>query len=1337
MQGKKKLLVLVGTTLALSLGVAFTAASFSGGVFSYNEGRKDNGVFVLDQSSVHRDPNSDIVRAVMLSSGKNTVNIRLKDVTIDDQSRLVVNTSKFTIISNEVDSPIRGISSLDFNIKALEQNSRIVSAVYYSYNHLNIDDIMAGKYQDLKPYIYENYLSYSDAPYSQPFNTPSDLDARYFLIAIGASQGSVSLESMTVSTPCAEDGEPDPVAVGEYPGYSEAELSLLPPSFPYVGNGSYKIEHYNYGDDGVNYIYLFQPKGTGSSIASALEAAGYEPGEYQGMQIYQKFAYGEKYHTVVFQPSFIGNGYEYVPLMSMLYGKLIVSNTWPQDDIVAPFSDSDFIALISDPGFASNSEYMADGESSSNYKVSQVEIGFNKNIDDAIANYNAIVDFKDKFITAGYKRYSFFEYQEPTAPDITDDTHYHSGEMRMTLMSPDCRHKVEFSYYTQINEAQIYHSSATITFWEYELSTFPEATLSDYFGGWEFVSIPGESTYVIDEYYSYNYSYSNRTAQKRVKLYSSTLLSATISSYLSSLEVAGWTVSGLNAIKVDSSTTIPTYISVSFVSDTIYEITFESGVMTSIEYSLESAINQLTYWDIDNVVESFVEDAGFDDRYDNPYRYYVSQTNRVVYCEGYSSDDLDTLLGIGQYNEVLGKYIYSKEGYDRSLLYDASFDGEYLIIQVSSISNSNIEILTSRVNLAAFNEAIDACINTGTKDVSDFSVYHAQTEGNYYYIQGGQLSIIDTQANVNAIVDAYKAHLESNSLIQYSSYLGKYIHSTEHVAVNIGNIENISGSIYSCTIYFEFDVNYVDFVPYSEIHVSTVLGSKFPSLHVDDNKHFIENGYSEESLDVYADKAFVNNYALSLLGAGFTQNDDSYIKVENGDLLTVNISTYYSTYSCIQIQYNANYFKTMVEVKEQLDNDTLFNKYVLPSDEGSIFHLDGWSDNSLYIYYVESELNLSAYRDKLDDANYMLTEESYNSIVYYALVGNEVRCISIYTNDNGMKGIRCEVTNTYDNLLSQSQFEVQLVNVDFDMNRYNSFVMSSTFGNNIYVNSIYANGFTLVIVDQDFTLSGVETYKQELEDANYTLYSTDNTYYWYYSCDNAYIRIERSGPLYTIIFEDFTHYFGSYSDVETSVLSQMKSSLYKEFVKPTQAGDIYEVRYCGENWFDFYAKKDSFNMTQYIGEVTAAGYSTMAVAEENEVYAIQEKGLYIYIGLEEDPDAYLIEFYCSNPENYRYTYDEIKNKALSYGLTETALAKFVDPAQPDAEYDHIDGVGDTWFNVVYDAGTFNSDNYMAQLYQAGFELASSSENDYYQFEKDGVQIIVRVSESRLEFCLMY
>ena len=318
MKNKKRLLITftsitIATTIAMSLFFQFDTNGF----FGEQNSVLTSGAFNLDSDSIHEK--GDSIYEAQLASGTSKVDVLITNASLPNKN-VVIGEEEYITISNLESSPIRGINYINFSGSASSDGS-IIGAIYYSYHHLDIEDIFDGKYQDLVTVSFNEEFS-SGVAFDLLTNTEieSQSQARYFLALIGSTK-EFTISSITVDSICQDEPE-DIGEIGTYSDYPSNIKNVLHEDFPFIGNGSFSAhteKHLGYGLDWFieqpwAVFTMIQPSGNKTDFSNELEQNGFiYLDTYLNREVYQHDVKNDDdtFYSVHIEPLYSFGGYDY------------------------------------------------------------------------------------------------------------------------------------------------------------------------------------------------------------------------------------------------------------------------------------------------------------------------------------------------------------------------------------------------------------------------------------------------------------------------------------------------------------------------------------------------------------------------------------------------------------------------------------------------------------------------------------------------------------------------------------------------------------------------------------------------------------------------------------------------------------------------------------------------------------------------------------------------------------------------------------------------------------------------------------------------------------------
>lgn len=281
---KKKSLILMCS--ALSAVALTTVLCMNSGNFSSE--RTYFSISKLGFSSV----GAEDIQYSAIVNGTHSVNTSVYNGTLENEM-VKVSKNNYITWSNDLDSPIRGISSISLSRASSSQGGSYY--FYFSFNHLTLDNILEGKYQDLE------FIKMDSGVESSNLITfdVNKLDHRYFLLLYLAPSTNAYFSDLSIETPCAEEPHRGDESIGIIDDYNDELRNSLPSHVPFIGNGSY-IEFENSEFDDAKAIKCIQKESGYSLFESSLVNNGYIHSKTTLEQkYYQKHLANDSYYTVV------------------------------------------------------------------------------------------------------------------------------------------------------------------------------------------------------------------------------------------------------------------------------------------------------------------------------------------------------------------------------------------------------------------------------------------------------------------------------------------------------------------------------------------------------------------------------------------------------------------------------------------------------------------------------------------------------------------------------------------------------------------------------------------------------------------------------------------------------------------------------------------------------------------------------------------------------------------------------------------------------------------------------------------------------------------------------
>lgn len=1325
MKSKKKLILLLGTVLGLSTSALIAVASFSRGGLFEKEVAKDDGNFSLDMGTIKQSATeTDVYTAAMLSNMKNTVNIKISGVSqVNEQ--IVAEKENYFFISNLEDSPIRGISQLQLYGQALNTSSASIYVnAYFSYNPLNINDILDGKYQDLVVKTLVNNV-YSDAmsAFYNPISVNGSLNARYFLLAIGTIGDDVSLMGLMVNTPC--EDEPVEVPVGEYPhSYGEEIDAILPDDFPFIGNGSFVYQFmsaYGMGYD----IWGLQRSGKHDEFYyDTLVSNGYQlVTQLQGYDCYQKFHHDDLYTTVLdigYRYQF--DGYEIMDIIVLGdLTNLVAKAEWPATEIDTFFSATTFTDIISSPSFPSGTTYSTVSQSTAIGSQFNVIINAHdfeiSTLQEIVSTFN---DVKNSIALVGYVETNYYNYGSLT-PDEDGSIYRY---IAYSFISPDLQYQIDATFgYLKDGSTGEEQKMIEFAFTKYVMTTFPADELIELFGEDYFPAIPGSILYripvngtdVVPEDF---------TVKKSTHYITGGFTDEIISDYFAELVKDGWVIDGQTAIKILSNDPLPYAIRIRIRSYATYfhEIIFEYGVASYSFGSLVSAINYGYAWDYDAMHLVYNLESEVDLGSGDFYIASSTENSKTILCRNRNAEQLESILNVCEWNEKLNAYVFysSSVSHRKCLFIDGSVVNDCLVLTIEVVDYSIVEMIENLVDANTANTTFKQNLEHWGVYEPEASIYQMFGEGEHYIVDEKEPRVTILYDNYEAALNSansYKSNLTNNGLL-YSKYLGQYVNLESNIGVTISEITSTYG-YYIYTISINTGVYYTDYATYSDINISDFEYFDYiPTLELD-GKHYIENYSYDKCIELYVDEEFYQYYSDELIKDGYSYENSGkeeitkplyFSKIDSaGNYCEVQFSkSSYDSYR-LRIYFEYQYYNDLQTVKDAVDNDDLWGEFVYPTDSGLKYHYN-YSDYTSISMNV-SNIDISAYRDLLTNSGYSMDGGN----TFYRIDGNAR--YRIYVSDDYISYYKDIFAPLYD----EEGFIDELESNGFDTTRLDRFIIDEQINENIYVQSIGEQYFEISI----FGEFDINSYVAKINESGMYHEGKENEFY---SLDgDTSIRYYLDCGVYRIEYSDYRIIYKTYDEIISKIKAShnMLNHRLDKFVNPEQDGELYSLNYCNYSDFSLRYDPDGFDVDAYVNKLVIEGFSQ----SEKDQYNLTKDNTQIRI----NTSSNYIYFY--NYDSINYDYEEAIRHLSDYDYFDlTILNNFVNPEQDNAEYYHASPYSSNSFELSYVGEKFDAEAYRAKVLSAGYTPSGEvgPEGSYF-YEKDGNKIAIYTEQCYINF----
>ena len=441
MKNSKKCILLLTTLSLLSgLTVALTLV-----------GKKNHSNIVESNAFVPAPNGLDVKKAAFVNDTNVTINTTFYDVDLDsEQNSVLVNENNYVIISNDEDSPVRGVDGITldtdfYDVNDFTYHTEVVC--YTSYNYLDFEDIQYGAYQDLETKSEQDL--YILTPGSSEYGNvklyiPEDhgADCRYFLFVICTDQ-SFHINDMRALVSCGTEPSRTDPSKGQYSSYTSDEIANLPADFPFLGTGSYEssisegqcITLFTYCKEDVIEKFYYNLIKAGYALSSIEEDYYYT--EYY----YQKLIKNNLYATIVRKKGKDFNGFifcdEIYYSVDQMYWRGDKEPTgFPSNGIGNHLGSNELKKIIKDPYLPTGVSYSLSTEST-NYASIDVGGITSDMIPDV---YDATLEYIDYFQDIGFTliRSSEQEYGGKDDPYYYLDYYFYSLKL-------DYKFNIEYS----------------------------------------------------------------------------------------------------------------------------------------------------------------------------------------------------------------------------------------------------------------------------------------------------------------------------------------------------------------------------------------------------------------------------------------------------------------------------------------------------------------------------------------------------------------------------------------------------------------------------------------------------------------------------------------------------------------------------------------------------------------------------------------------------------------------------------------------------------------------------------------------------------------------------
>lgn len=1078
-----------------------------------------------------------------------TIDIKIQNAYIDE-GVAKVDGNNYYVISNEAgeDNAIRGIRSISYtwtHSSIITESENVGYAVYYSYNHLTVEDIFAGKYVDMKRFFNQRSVIGQSVELSTESFDIDGAACRYFLIIIESPSVAITLDDFSVDAYCS--AEPSPKEIGEWTSYPEGMIDELGgiTSFPFVENGSWLFNSYG----GQAELAFFQQKSTYnvSWFNNVFVNNGFDNVAHvatAGIDYWQKPSSGDLYYTYmvrILEPkSFIMVNIAYVGESQSMES----ASDWPSNKINEALTSSEFKSKIFDPELAGEVTFMDQAEGSDYKHTITIGAMIDKDEGHLATNKSKLKAYINKFVNDyGFEKQYEYDYSTMyQALAITSDLNYYVSVMYMNDPSSPM---------------------AIFTFDEYHYGSFPTAAINSKFDSKFPTFASSEGTFCLITTSSNNYNVQAKGITR-----------AEISTYLSTLSGLGFEVCDNDAtLNTTSSSGLPIQYKLQISESNKGSYVLRYYVNEPNSYSNFSDALRATHLPSD-LADEIVSNSGLLDG-----EFYVSN-NQTVYCKNWGSDEYNAIINGYTYNEFLDGYLISSGSSGKGEYYviQGSAQSSFLVLNISSLSSEDYSIISNLVGKSDINDSIDSWANSS--EVSDASSFYVVRDSICYYSSySGYIKVCAKDlATINSIRDEYVNSLTSNTNIKHSSFDGRYYNVSNNTAADVSRAYN-SGTYCYYYINLYASTTYKDYVD-----ASTFLSSisnftymdAFPSLIKDSGSHYLLELDEEECLEFYVDdtiySAYIANIESSTTFVQVEENVYRYVDSSN-NLYKIEVN-HSEGKGYFRFNVQKNYYKTMIQLQDEYSKSKFFTNFITPQDTDAIFHVQSLADTDATIEVDPYRFDFDAYKTLLinngydfDSSSNTLTKTESDSMTRVAYNGT-------YLN----------FTKAIFNKLSYSEFVSELESNGFETERLDNFVTTEAMENNYCINYVFNTQLSVVIVNTSFTLSD---YRTALLNAGYNELS-DN----HFSKGTSYVSLSTSYGFVRIDYQDSRQILYTWSEIETQIKNKGSFPEWKldELTKPTQSGKLFILNSQYSEGF-YISYSDDFDVDAYVSQLEAAGYT--------------------------------------------------------------------------------------------------------------------------------------------------
>lgn len=347
---KKKIFLLVVSSLTLSMVAALSVFSLNSHSFSSGEKVNAEGTFTLDGSSVSKT--NEVINATAINEDTGgTINLEIGGSASLENKTIKFDSKLYGYLTNL--DPVRGI-----DLFTMSFSYSVEPILFASSEPLNIADIDGGMYPDLQLFSGTGEWQEESGDYLFTWNDTKLLNARYVLVAFyGYSGSSYSLNNVTYHTPC--EVEPTVHPKEKVTDWTEEEKQTMTEKTnfiaPFIGNKSYMMSE-SEGEMGLQYqVLFFTPQAFGTCLNGLMTGYDMTMNEVHGTTMavaLQKKDNDKVYSQLISIEEYMNPSHGFYNVQIILtdkYPYFEQDKSWPTDflrdsshfDLIIPFTAFD------------------------------------------------------------------------------------------------------------------------------------------------------------------------------------------------------------------------------------------------------------------------------------------------------------------------------------------------------------------------------------------------------------------------------------------------------------------------------------------------------------------------------------------------------------------------------------------------------------------------------------------------------------------------------------------------------------------------------------------------------------------------------------------------------------------------------------------------------------------------------------------------------------------------------------------------------------------------------------------------------------------------------------